>query len=167
MPSKITVLLILSIFFAWVSFSHGAATKRKPPFTLRVYAEGSEQGDPSVSIPMTPLNTQQKGYIQTMPLLTEHDVVAAYPFVVPYEGGNQGGSYFRLNTHGVNALHRFSMEKQGTLLTVIVNGRHVTDVLVDKPASDGLFVISSGLTLEELTALSQNFPIIGKEKMKK
>jgi hypothetical protein len=55
------------------------------------------------------------------------------------------------------------MEKRGSVLAVMVNGRQAVDVVVDAPVKDGLFVIPRGLTMADEARLVNGFPLMGQE----
>jgi hypothetical protein len=40
----------------------------------------------------------------------------------------------------------------------------VIDMLIDKPVRDGIITIPRGMTELEMTALTKEFPVIGKKK---
>ena len=59
------------------------------------------------------------------------------------------------------------MSQQGKLLVVMLNGRMVSNLLVDRPISDGIVSIPRGLSQEDITLLTTAFPVIGQESTKK
>jgi hypothetical protein len=139
----------------------GTSNKKKDLFTIRIHGEGSPEDGEKFTVPMTLLDGK-KTYLSILPLLNEHDIKAVYPFRAP---DGSGGAYLRLDAHGANLLTEYSIEHMGRggILAVMVNGRQVIDLLVDKPVRDGVFVIPYGLTMAEEAHLVNAYPIIGHE----
>jgi hypothetical protein len=137
----------------------GSSNKKKDQFTIRIHGEGSAEDGEKFVIPVE-LIDGRKAYLSIMPLLTEHEVKSVYPFKSP---DGSGGAYLRLDGHGSNLLTQYSMEKRGSVLAVMVNGRQAVDVLVDAPVKDGLFVIPRGLTMADEARLVNGFPLMGQE----
>lgn len=100
-----------------------------------------------------------------MPLLNEHDIRAVSPF---HATDGSYGIYLLLDQHGANLLSQYSLEHmgRGKELVVMLNGRHVTDLVVDKPVRDGIFPIPSGLSIIEAAKIANAYPIAGQEKNK-
>ena len=148
----------------------GASNKKKDTFAIRIHGEGSAEEGEKFTVPVVLLDGR-KAYLSIMPLLSEHDIKAVYPFLAP---DGTGGAYLRLDGHGANLLTEFSIERMGRggVLAVMVNGRQIVDLLVDKPVRDGVFVIPNGLSMSDEAHLVNLYPIIGhendpKEKKKK
>ncbi|MEI6323462.1 MAG: hypothetical protein WCP60_10205 [bacterium] len=139
----------------------GASNKKKETFSIRIHGEGSAEDGEKFSVPLVLLDGR-KAYLSIMPLLNEHDIKAVYPFRA--EDGT-GGAYLKLDGHGANLLAEYSIEHmgRGTVLAVMINGRQVVDLLVDKPVRDGVFVIPFGLSMAEEAHLVNGYPIIGHE----
>lgn len=139
----------------------GASNKKKDIFTIRIHGEGNPEDGEKFTVPLVLLDGR-KTTLSILPLLNEHDIKAVYPFRAP---DGSGGAYLRLDYHGANLLTEYSIEHmgRGRVLAVIVNGRQVIDLVVDKPVRDGVFVIPYGLTMTEEAHLVNNYPIIGHE----
>lgn len=154
------MLLALPILLA-PSASAGSSNKKKDTVTIRVHGEAGQEDGEKFSIPYVLLDGR-KTILSVMPLLSEHDVKAVYPFKAP---DGTGGAYLKLDGHGANLLTQFSIEKMGrnAVLAVIVNGRQVADLMVDAPVRDGIFVIPSGMTMVEEALLVNGFPLMGQE----
>ncbi len=150
-------LLLLAV--ACLALTAGA--KKQKAVSLRVYPEGGTEGG-QFSKPIELLSGKKVVNMATMPLLNEADVLSAYVFPDP-NGTGTYGAYFKLEPHGTKLLEQQTLSKRGTYLMVFYNGRHVTDLYIDRPVQDGLFVIPAGLTLPEADLLQYDFPIIGKE----
>lgn len=154
---KFPRLLIAAAAFACV------AGAKKPVLDLRVHAEGSEAEAPTFAIPATLLNGKPT-FLQRMPLVTQSEVESIYPFAAA--DGSQG-VYLKLGQHGSRLLQQHSMSQQGKLLVVMLNGRMVSNLLVDRPINDGIVCIPRSLTPEDIALLTAAFPVIGQENSKK
>jgi hypothetical protein len=139
----------------------GGSNKKKDVFTIRIHGEASPEDGEKFSVPVTLLDGK-KTTLSIMPLLTEHDIKSVYPFKAP---DGTGGAYLRLDGHGSNLLTEYSIEKmgRGTILAVMMNGRQVADLVVDAPVRDGIFAITSGITMAEEARLVNAFPLMGQE----
>jgi hypothetical protein len=143
----------------------GSSNKKKELFTIRIHGEASPEDGDKFSVPVVLVADGRKTTLSIMPLLNEHDIKSVYPFKTP---DGSYGAYLRLDGHGSNLLTEYSVERmgRGNILAVMVNGRQVTDILVDKPVRDGLFCIPNGLTMLEAARLVNAFPMMGQENNK-
>lgn len=139
------------------------AGAKKPVIDLRVHAEGTEAEAPTFAIPATLLNGRPT-FLQRMPLATQSEIDAIYPFAAA--DGSQG-VYLKLGAHGSRLLQQHTMSQQGKLLVVMLNGRMVSNLLVDRPIDDGIIAIPRGLTPEDIAVLTSAFPVLGQESKKK
>ena len=139
----------------------GASGKKKELLAVRVHGEGSPEDGEKFAVPVVLLDGRRTT-LSIMPLLNEHDIRSVYPFRAP---DGTYGVYLRLDGHGANLLTGYSVERMGrnSVLAVMVNGRQVVDVLVDKPVRDGVFCIPSGLTMVEAARFANSFPVAGQE----
>jgi preprotein translocase subunit SecD len=139
------------------------AGAKKPTIDLRVHAEGTEAEAPTFAIPATLLNGRP-AFLQRMPLATQSEIEAIYPFAAA--DGSQG-VYLKLDQHGSRLLQQHSMSQQGKMLAVMLNGRMVSNLLVDRPIADGIVAVPRGLTPEDIAVLTSAFPVLGQEGTKK
>jgi hypothetical protein len=137
------------------------SNKKKDILTVRIHGEASPEDGDKFATPVTLLDGR-KTSLSIMPLLNEHDIKSVYPFKTP---DGSGGAYLRLDPHGANLLALYSIAKKGrgNVLAVMVNGRQVSDLVVDKAVNDGIFVIPSGLTMTEEARLVNAYPVTGQE----
>ncbi len=108
--------------------------------------------------PITLQHSGEQVYIAIMPTIHEQDIIAHYPFEVA--DGTWGTSFY-LNNHGRMSLDAFSIERRGQPLIVFVNGRQLTELLIDKRISDGIITIPSGLTAEDIAIFAKEFKLAG------
>jgi hypothetical protein len=133
---------------------------KKPPMVdIRIHALGTEAEAPTFAIPATLLNGTPV-FLQRMPLLSQREVNAVYPFVAA-DGSH--GTYLRVDNHGSRLLQQHTMSRRGELLVVLVNGRQVSNLLVDRPIDDGIVSIPRGLSADDIDLLTSVFPVIGQE----
>ena len=145
----------LALVFAAALLCTGGA--KKPVIDLRIHGEGIAAEAPTFAFPATLLNGREV-YLSRMPLITQREVRSIYPF--PAADGSEG-VYLKLDNHGTGLLQQHTMERRGRTLVVLLNGRQVTNLVVDRPVSDGIVSIPRGLSPEDIALLRTAFPVIG------
>jgi hypothetical protein len=163
--SPFVALLTLALLAIGASALHaGTSNRKKEVLSVRIHGEGGAEEGEKFTVPVVLLDGR-RAPLSIMPLLTEHDIKSVYPFRV---SDGSFGVYLRLDPHGANLLTQYSLERTGrnNVLAVMVNGRQVTDVLVDKPVRDGLFCIPQGLTMVEAARFVNAYPVTGQENAK-
>ena len=138
------------------------AGAKKTALDIRIHAEGSEAEAPTFAIPATLLNGKPT-FLQRMPLVSPGEIEAIYPFAA---ADGSEGVYLKLGAHGSRLLQQHTMSQQGKMLVVMLNGRMVSNLLVDRPVSDGIVSIPRGLSQEDIALLTAAFPVIGQESAK-
>jgi len=136
---------------------------RRPEIDLRIHGQGTAAEAPTFAFPATLLNGTPT-HLQRMPLITEREIKSVYPF--PAAGGTSG-VYLKLNSHGTGLLGQYTMERRGRKLVVLLNGRQVSNLLVDRPVNDGIVSIPRGLSQEDIDLLVLSFPVMGETGKKK
>jgi len=53
---------------------------------------------------------------------------------------------------------------RGGFLFVLINGRLITELQIDKRVSDGKIYIPSGVTAAEIEVMKKDWPLIGRRK---
>jgi hypothetical protein len=162
---RLTLPTILALAFlaSGITPAHaGGSNRKKEELSVRVHGEGGGEEGEKFTVPVVLLDGRRTA-LSIMPLLSDHDIASVYPFRAP---DGSFGVYLRLDQHGANLLTQHSLERAGrnNVLVVMVNGRHVTDVLIDKPVRDGIFCIPQGLTMIEAARFVNSFPVTGHEK---
>ena len=145
----------LVLLFAAALLCTGMA--KKPVLDLRIHGEGIAAEAPTFAFPATLLNGREV-YLSRMPLITQREVRSIYPF--PAADGSEG-VYLKLDNHGTGLLQQHTMERRGRILVVLLNGRQVINLLVDRPVTDGIVSIPRGLSSEDIALLRTAFPVIG------
>ncbi len=83
----------------------------------------------------------------------------------PYPAQNGTyGALIQLDEHGRTVLDTLSVERRGGLLFVLVNGRLITQLQVDKRISDGKIYIPSGLTAIDIDLMKKSWRLIGQQQ---
>jgi hypothetical protein len=150
------LLMILPIFLAMSPLWAG----KPAPVSIRLLAEGNEREGESFVTPVELANPKKRIFIRKVPILSERDIKAFYPFA-----GKDGlvGAYFRLDPHGTDKLEQFTTEDRGKLAVVFVNGRVAAALRVDARVTDGILYVPGGILPGELIQLQAKYPIIGRE----
>lgn len=135
-----------------------AAAKKRPEVTVRFFTETNPQDTNAFATPVTLRYPPRQVYIDKIAAISERDIVGIYPF--PAADGTMGCA-FKLDEHGRIGLDTLSVEKRGTSLVAVVNGRQVIDMQIDRRVSDGFVTIPNGLTPLEIAMLQKKYKVIG------
>jgi hypothetical protein len=138
-----------------------SATGKDRHCIFRVHAEANPNDTAAFSSSVRALFSGKQVAIERIPRLSERDVVAFYP----YDAGNGNyGALFQLDEHGRIALDALSVERRGNLLFVLINGRPVTELQIDRRVSDGRIYIAAGLTKADIELMKKDWRIIGEKE---
>jgi len=137
--------------------------QKKLPLSVRFYVQTSPNDSDSFAVPVTMLNGQRTA-IDEIAVISEHDVIAIYPFTAQ---DGSGGCAFKLDDHGTISLDSLSSAKRGTLLIATIDGQQLADIMIDQRVSDGVVTIPSGITTDQMKELLKRYPILGGKKVKK
>ena len=152
-------LLCATAFLALVAIFPGSAKQRHCMFRLHVEANPRDTATFSTAV-RAQLSGRQTA-IERMARITEQEVVAFYPYQV---GKDNFGALFQLDEHGRIALDTLSIERRGSLLFVLINGRPITELQIDKRVSDGQVYVPSGLTKADIDLMKKDWRLIGQKK---
>src|SRR5260370_42437399 len=122
----------ISVNLFLVLFAVSVAGK-DPHCIFRVHVEANPNDTAIFSSSVRALFSGKQAAIERMPRLSERDVVAFYPY--PAADGNYG-ALFQLDEHGRLALDALSIERRGSLLFILINGRSITELQIDRRVSD-------------------------------
>jgi len=128
---------------------------------FRVHAEANPQNTAVFSSSVRALFSGKQVVIERMPRLSERDVVAFHPYTA---ANGTYGALFQLDEHGRIALDALSVERSGSLLFVLINGRPVSELFIDRRVSDGRIYIGSGLTKADIDLMNKDWRLIGGKK---
>ena len=136
----------------------------KPPCTIRFYSAGNERDGSPFTASVVVGNPPRKVFVSKIPVIAEPDILSVYPF--PAADGTYGCA-LKLDRSGTIRLNTVSVEQRGTPLVCVVNGRVVTAILIDRPISDGILFITSGLSVQEIAVFTKRFRVMGSSKSPK
>ncbi len=128
---------------------------------FRVHAQANPQ---DTEIFATSVRAQLSGKnvaIEKIPRISERDVIAYYPYTA--KDGTYG-ALLQLDEHGKIMLDTLSIERRGSFLFVLINGRLITQLEIDKRVSDGKIYIASGLTAADIDSMKRDWRLIGQRK---
>jgi hypothetical protein len=137
----------------------GIAKQRHCMF--RVHAQANQQ---DTTVFATSVHAQFSGKdvaIEKIPRISEQDVIGFYPY--PAANGTYG-ALFQLDEHGRIALDTLSIERRGSLLFVLINGRLITPLEIDKRVSDGKIYIPSGLSSADIELMKKDWRLLVQRK---
>jgi hypothetical protein len=129
--------------------------------TFRLHAEANSNDTAAFASSVRALFSGKQVAIERMPRLSERDVVAFYPYPA---GDENYGALFQLDDHGRLALDALSIERRGSLLFVLINGRPITELQIDRRVSDGRIYIASGLTKADIELMKKDWRLIGQQR---
>ena len=138
-----------------------SATGKDRHCIFRVHAEANPQDTAVFSSSIRALFSGKQVAIERIPRLSERDVVAFYPYSA---SDGTYGVLFQLDEHGRIALDALSVERRGSLLFVLINGRPITELQIDRRVSDGRIYIASGLTKADIDLMKKDWRLIGEKK---
>ncbi|MBX7210343.1 MAG: DUF2076 domain-containing protein [Verrucomicrobiaceae bacterium] len=133
---------------------------KKPAFTISVHGEGSQEDNPRMVFPETVGG--QRMIFKLVPEFSHANIAAFHPF--PAADGNGYGVTLKLDFRGANALELATRMKVGQVLLSKVNGKSVDLVTIDRPVTDGIFTIWSGVPGEVIQALEKEHPHINQSR---
>lgn len=139
------------------------AAKKQPAFDLRIHGLGNASEAPTFAFPASLLDGTPV-FLQRMPLITQREIRSVYPFQA---ADGTLGIYLQLDNHGSRLLQQHTMSRRGDRLVVLLNGRQISNLLVDQPISDGIISIPRGLSPDDIEFLTTVFPVVGEERARR
>jgi hypothetical protein len=144
-----------------VAFLAVSATSKDRHCVFRVHTEANPNDTATFSTSVRALYSGKQVAIERIPRLSERDVVAFYPYDA---GKGNYGALFQLDEHGRIALDALSVERRGSLVFVLINGRVVAELQIDQRVTDGRIYIPSGLTKADIELMKKDWRLIGQKK---
>lgn len=130
----------------------------KDKFTISVHAQGSEMESPRAIMPDLVGNPPRKVILKRAPEFSQNQIAAFHSF--PADNGNGYGVALKLDFKGTQALELVTRMRGGEILRTLVNGKPVDYVVIDRPISDGIFVIWEGVPEEVVKEMGKKYPSI-------
>jgi len=124
---------------------------------FRVHVEANAR-DGSVFSQSVRSLTGRNVFIEKTPWLSERDVKTFATYRAP---DGSYGALLSLDDHGKTILDTLSMERRGSSLFIFLNGRLLTQLLIDRRVSDGKIYLASGLTEADAKLMAKDWKPIG------
>lgn len=150
--------LVLFVLFT-LCIPANAAGKKAPPASISFHLEGSAAEAPKFAREFNTLAGTR--YFRKVPEVSSKNIQACSPF--PADDDRTYGMVFKLNAQGSKRLNEVTTMHQGKLLLSLVNGQPLGVVRIDKPVNDGILVIWTGITQQEVKLYDQIAPRIGED----
>jgi hypothetical protein len=158
--SRMTRVLAMGLLLILAAPFASAKSKR---CTVRVHTQGNENDGSVFATPVTTPISGKNIFIEKIPAISEHDVSAYRPYTA---SDGSFGALLQLDDHGRLALDTLSVERRGGTLLIFVNGRIITELLVDRRVSDGQIFIAAGLTAADIASMQKTWRQIDAKKRK-
>ena len=140
------------------------AMSKKAEVSVRFHTEANPNDSESFSIPVTLLYQRRQIYVCRVPDFSEKQIDRIFPF--PARDGSWG-CVFKLTPQGRIRLETMSGEIRGSTLVVFIatnaGRRQVSDMIIDRPVSDGIITLPRGFTAYEIEALKKEFKTVGEK----
>jgi hypothetical protein len=151
----------LGAFALCLLFAAPAGVAKQRHCIFRVHAQANPQDTAVFSTSVRAQVSGKNVAIEKIPRISEQDVIAFYPYTA---ANGTYGALFQLDEHGRIALDALSIERRGSLLFVLINGRPITELEIDKRVSDGKIYIPSGLSAADIGLMKKEWRLIGQRK---
>ena len=151
----------LCVFVFCLTFALIDAAAKERHCTFRVHAQANPRDTDVFSIPARATSSGKDVAIEKLSWITENDVMAFSPY--PAKDGTFG-ALFQLDDHGRVVLDTLSVERRGGFLFVLINGRLITELQIDKRVSDGKIYVPSGLTAADVELMKKQWRLPGQPK---
>jgi hypothetical protein len=149
-------LLIGALFFCLAKGADGGTRH----CTFRVHVTGNANDTAVFAHPVRSLSGRDV-FIDKTPWLTERDVKGFYPY---HAADGSYAALLLLDDHGRTILDTLSVEHRGSFLFVLVNGRPLTELQIDRRVSDGTIYLPSGLTETDIKLMNKDWKLLGRRK---
>ena len=137
----------------------GMASGKKTPASISFHMEGSAAESPKFARLVKTLAGNK--YFRKVPEVSTKDIVSFSPF--PADDKTTYGIVFKINAQASRRLQTTTTMHQGKLLLALVNGQALGVVRIDKPITDGMLVIWSGIAQQEIKMYDHVAPRIGED----
>ena len=151
-------LMIILVLLAPLSTYAGG--KKTPPASITFHMEGAEAEAPKFARKIRTLAGDR--YFRKVPEVATRDIVAYSPF--PADDKKTYGLVFKLSPQASRRLFATTTNNRGKLLLSLINGQAAGVVRIDKPVSDGILVVWSGITQAEVKKYDMLVPRIGESQ---
>ncbi len=161
MHSRLTAFIMTVVLaLAPAAFAGG---KKEAKSTVSFHIETAGTDNPKMIVPQE-IGGKQRFFMRS-PEIDSREIESFAPF--PSEVPDQYGVVFRVKPAAVGRLAAVTNVNQGRWMITQLNGRVVDGVIIDKQISDGRLVVWSGVTLQDIALLDQQYPRTGESGKKK
>ena len=129
--------------------------------TFRVHLTANENDGDIFAQPVRSLSGKMV-HIERTAWISENDVKAFYPY--KSADGVSYGALLQFDDHGRTILDTLSVEHRGSTLFLFVNGRPLTELLIDKRVKDGRIYLPAGLTEADIKLMAKDWKLLGRKK---
>ncbi len=140
-----------------------AGGKKEAKSTVSFHMETAGTDNPKMIVPQD-IGGKPRFFMRS-PEIDSKDIQSFAPF--PSEVPDQYGIVFRVKPAVVGRLAAVTNVNQGRWMITQLNGRVVDGVVIDKQVEDGRLVVWSGVTLQDIALLDQQYPRTGESGKKK
>ena len=151
----------LCVFAVCLVFALADGVAKQRHVTFRVHAQANPRDTEVFSTSVRARFSGKDISIEKVPWLSERDVTAFFPY--PAQDGTYG-ALIQLDEHGRVVLDTLSIERRGSLLFALINGRPITELEIDKRVADGKIYIASGLTAADIESMKKDWRLLGQKK---
>jgi hypothetical protein len=159
-PRFAAVLMMLVTALCPAAFAGGKADNKA---SISVHMETESTDNPKMIFPQE--ISGQTRYFRRVPEIATKDVIAFSPF--PSDAGGDYGVVFKLKDSASRRLAAVTSANQGRWMIIMINGRAVDGVLIDKQVDDGVVVAWKGANLADIAVFDDSLPRIGQDGRKK
>ena len=151
-------LILLVLFILPVTVM--ASGKKTPAAAISFHMQGSPAEAPRFARKVKTLIGEK--YFRKVPEVSTKDIIEFSPF--PADDNSTYGIVFKLSDPATRRLMATTTQNRGKLLLALVNGEALGVVRIDKPVTDGILVIWSGIKEQEIKLYDKICPRIGEDK---
>lgn len=150
---KYRISLAALVLMSLMSLSAG---KKLQSTLVSFHVEGDETDNPRFVLPVKLGDEHRQYFFSRVPSFTDSDIQWFYPFVS--EDGASYGAAFRLKDHAAIELKGICLTNPGKLIGCRVVGAPFSAVMIDRPIDDGVIVVWSGISQQNLSDFRKKFP---------
>ena len=141
------------------------ALAKQEPLAIRFHLETQADPTNTFAVPVEMKTRPGSTSISKLAVVSEKDVVEILSIFDARDGSRAVA--FRLDSHGTHKLHIDTAQNVGKHLFVFFNGRHITELLIDRAITDGIIVIPRGLTDADIAIIKTRLEPAAKRKREK
>jgi hypothetical protein len=157
---RFTLKVAITFVFVCLMGNAIAGGNKGKKVSISFHIETEESDNPKMIFPQQIMGQQR--FFRRIPELSSKDYVAFSPF--PSEDQASYGVVLQLKDHARRRLATITQISSGKWLVCQAFGQLVDAVMIEKPVDDGVIVIWSGLSIEQIQMMDESLPRIGQKK---